>query len=143
MLEGGAEMSLQCGFEHARPHGIKIGLRKFVLLCADGPEGLPKATVRHQTGVGHAARRLEQLLARADSPGTALRTIYDAYNDEEVVLSKEEIRLIQRIRSGRFPHVEARPALGICACQHVSMQRVWYALLELKECTTVLSALKF
>ena len=28
------------------------------------------------------------------------------------MLSKEEVRLIQRIRSGRFPHVEARPALG-------------------------------
>ena len=71
-----------------------------------------------------AACRLEQLLARADSPGTALRTIYDAYNDEEVVLSREEIRLIQRIRSGRFPHVEARWAPSADACRHVSMQNV-------------------
>ena len=69
-------------------------------------------------------RRLEQLLARADSPGTALRTIYDAYNDEEVVLSKEEVRLIQRIRSGRFPHVEARPALGNYTCRHALMHFV-------------------
>ncbi len=61
-----------------------------------------------QCTLAGSPHRLEQLLARADSPGTALRTIYDAYNDEEVVLSKEEIRLIQRIRSGRFPHVEAR-----------------------------------
>lgn len=75
-------------------------------------EGCPaNARIQQEGGcilVAGALRRLEQLLARADSPGTALRTIYDAYNDEEVVLSKEEIRLIQRIRAGRFPHVEAR-----------------------------------
>ena len=52
--------------------------------------------------------KLDALLARADAGGRALRTIYDEYNDEEIVLSKEELRLIQRIREGRFPHVEVR-----------------------------------
>ena len=59
------------------------------------------------------------------------------------MLSKEEVRLIQRIRSGRFPHVEARPALGNHACRHVSMQSLPdTALLGLEQCTTGLSALK-
>ena len=49
--------------------------------------------------------RLEELLARADS-GAALRTIYDEYNDEEIVLARDEIALLQRIREGKFPHVE-------------------------------------
>jgi ribosome biogenesis protein ERB1 len=40
--------------------------------------------------------------------GRALRTLYDEYNDEEVVLSKEELCMIMRIRKGQFPHVEVR-----------------------------------
>ena len=58
--------------------------------------------------------RLDALLARNDAGGRALRTIYDEYNDEEIVLSREEIQLIQRIRQGRFPHVEVCTALGFC-----------------------------
>lgn len=50
---------------------------------------------------------LDALLARADG-GAAARTIYDAYNDEEVVLSKEELGMLLRIRRGQFPHVEVR-----------------------------------
>lgn len=39
----------------------------------------------------------------------AMRTIYDEYNDEEVVLSKDELRMIMAIRKGQFPHVEVNP----------------------------------
>jgi hypothetical protein len=56
--------------------------------------------------------KLEQLLARNDS-SKALRTIYDAYNDEDIVLSKDELRMIMRIRKGQFPHVEVRAALCV------------------------------
>jgi hypothetical protein len=49
--------------------------------------------------------RLEALLARNDS-GKALRTIYDEYNDEDIVLTRQELELVQRIREGKFPHVE-------------------------------------
>ena len=35
--------------------------------------------------------------------------MYDEYNDEEVELSKEEIRMIRRIREGRIPHAEVNP----------------------------------
>ena len=51
--------------------------------------------------------RLDALLAKNDL-GTQWRTIYDEYNDEEIVLSKEEVELIQRVREGRFPDVEVR-----------------------------------
>ena len=34
--------------------------------------------------------------------------MYDAYNDEEVVLSREELRMIQRIRAGQ-PSVAFQP----------------------------------
>jgi hypothetical protein len=62
--------------------------------------------------------RLDALLARNDAGGRALRTLYDEYNDEEIVLSKEEVQLIQRIRAGRFPHVEVRcwGVLSFVAC---------------------------
>lgn len=43
--------------------------------------------------------KLDALLARNDSR-KALRTIYDEYNDEEIVLSKEELEMIMRIRWG-------------------------------------------
>lgn len=39
----------------------------------------------------------------------ALRTIYDEYNDEEITLTKEELRMIMAIRKGQFPHVEVNP----------------------------------
>ncbi|KAK9829975.1 hypothetical protein WJX72_008983 [[Myrmecia] bisecta] len=52
--------------------------------------------------------RLDALLARNDS-GKEWRTVYDEYNDEEIVLSKEEMQLIQRIRAGQFPHIEVNP----------------------------------
>jgi len=39
----------------------------------------------------------------------AMRTIYDEYNDEEVELSKDELRMIMAIRKGHFPHVEVNP----------------------------------
>jgi len=51
---------------------------------------------------------LEKLLARSDS-AKEYRTIYDEYNDEEIVLSKEEMRMIQRLRAGKFAHVEVNP----------------------------------
>ena len=59
--------------------------------------------------------RLDALLARNDS-GKALRTIYDEYNDEDIVLSKEELQMVQRIRQGRFPHVEVSSCCCYCSC---------------------------
>ncbi|KAJ9521536.1 hypothetical protein QJQ45_008812 [Haematococcus lacustris] len=60
--------------------------------------------------------RLEQLLDRNDSKKAskwfakmAMRTIYDEYNDEEITLSKDELRMIMAIRKGQFPHVEINP----------------------------------
>ncbi|GAB4816894.1 hypothetical protein N2152v2_003940 [Parachlorella kessleri] len=50
--------------------------------------------------------KLDKLLARNDGKGL---TIYDDYNDEEITLTKEEIRMLQRIRIGQFPHVEVNP----------------------------------
>lgn len=40
---------------------------------------------------------LDTLLDRNDHK-SALRTIYDEYNDEEITLSKEELGMIMRIR---------------------------------------------
>ena len=51
--------------------------------------------------------KLDALLARNDG-GAAWRTVYDEYNGEEITLSKEEMKMIQRIREGKFPHVEVR-----------------------------------
>lgn len=52
--------------------------------------------------------KLSQLLDKTDS-STAWRTVYDKYNDEEIVLTKEEMRMIQNIRVGRFPHADIDP----------------------------------
>ena len=51
---------------------------------------------------------LDRLLARSDS-AKEWRTVYDEYNDEEIVLSKEEMSMIQRIRAGKFAHIEVNP----------------------------------
>eukprot|EP00899_Mesostigma_viride_P002463 jgi/Mesvir1/12217/Mv00445-RA.1 len=52
--------------------------------------------------------QIDAFLARADDP-KAWRTIYDAYNDEEIVLTREEVETIQRIREGKIPHAEVNP----------------------------------
>jgi ribosome biogenesis protein ERB1 len=48
------------------------------------------------------------LIGRSEG-GKSWRTIYDPYNGEEVTLSKEEVRMLMRIRQGHFPHVEVNP----------------------------------
>ncbi|PRW59011.1 ribosome biogenesis BOP1-like protein [Chlorella sorokiniana] len=53
--------------------------------------------------------RLERHISKQDSLAKEMRTVYDEYNDEEIELSKEEMRMIQRIRQGQFPHVEVNP----------------------------------
>lgn len=57
---------------------------------------------------GRRGDKLDALLARNDG-GKALRTVYDEYNDEEIVLSKDEIKMLMRIRRGQFPHMEVDP----------------------------------
>uniref|UniRef100_A0A7S0RRE2 Ribosome biogenesis protein BOP1 homolog n=1 Tax=Chlamydomonas leiostraca TaxID=1034604 RepID=A0A7S0RRE2_9CHLO len=52
--------------------------------------------------------KLDALLDRNDSR-KAMRTIYDEYNDEEITLTKEELRMIMAIRKGHFPSVEVNP----------------------------------
>lgn len=47
---------------------------------------------------------LDALLERADG-GAALRTIYDEHNDEDIVLTRDEVRMVTNIRRGAFPHV--------------------------------------
>ena len=59
--------------------------------------------------------RMDRLLAQADG-GVGWRTVYDEYNGEEIVLSKEEFRMIQRVREGRFPHVEGTNGHQCSAC---------------------------
>jgi len=49
--------------------------------------------------------KLDTLIERNDDPD-AWRKVYDQYNDEEIVLSKEEMRMIQNIRAGRFAHAD-------------------------------------
>ncbi|CAN6476104.1 unnamed protein product [Victoria cruziana] len=49
-------------------------------------------------------RRL--ILEKCQLPG---RRIYDEYNDEEVVLTKEETKIIHRLLSGRTPHSDVNP----------------------------------
>ena len=52
---------------------------------------------------------LDAVLLRNDSPGAALRTIYDPYNDEELTLSREELRTLMNIQQGRMPEVNIDP----------------------------------
>lgn len=37
------------------------------------------------------------------------KTVYDEYNDEEIKLTKEEIRMIRRLREGKIPHAQVNP----------------------------------
>ena len=54
------------------------------------------------TGTGSMAAAL----AAKDDPTTFRRTIYDALNDKEVVLSERDLEIIRRIQSGAFAHPE-------------------------------------
>lgn len=37
------------------------------------------------------------------------RKIYDEYNDEEVELTKEEVKVIKRLLKGKAPHTDFDP----------------------------------
>ena len=52
---------------------------------------------------------LDAVLQRNDTPGAALRTIYDPYNDEELTLSREELRVLMNIQQGKMPEVHINP----------------------------------
>ncbi|PSC76374.1 ribosome biogenesis BOP1-like protein [Micractinium conductrix] len=80
---------------------------------------VPLEWYRHEEHIGYNVEgqkiekgprrdRLDKLIAKQDS-GKEFRTVYDEYNGEEIVLSKEEMRMIARIRAGQFPHVEVNP----------------------------------
>ncbi|GAB5362960.1 hypothetical protein AAMO2058_000843200 [Amorphochlora amoebiformis] len=45
---------------------------------------------------------LDEILARTDDPNR-YRTIYDKLNDQTIVLSKEEMDIVHRVRQGKFP----------------------------------------
>ncbi|KAH9685267.1 Ribosome biogenesis protein BOP1-like [Citrus sinensis] len=49
--------------------------------------------------------KLASFLANVDD-SKSWRKIYDEYNDEEVELTKEEIRLVQRLLKGKAPHTD-------------------------------------
>lgn len=49
--------------------------------------------------------RIDQAIANRDD-SRALRTVYDMYNDREVVLSDRDLEIIQRIQAGTFAHAE-------------------------------------
>jgi len=49
--------------------------------------------------------RIDQLLAHRDDP-EARRTIYDMYNDRNVVLTEREMEIIRRVQAGAFAHPE-------------------------------------
>ncbi|KAL5702799.1 Ribosome biogenesis protein 1 [Ranunculus cassubicifolius] len=52
--------------------------------------------------------KLDSLLANADDSKN-WRKLYDDYNDEEVELTAQEIKLVRRILKGKTPHAEADP----------------------------------
>ena len=52
-----------------------------------------------------SASGIDAALAAQDDPNWS-RTIYDAYNDREIVLSDRDLMLIERMRSGQFAHPE-------------------------------------
>lgn len=45
---------------------------------------------------------LDDFLSRTDDPAR-WRTVYDKLNDEKIVLSREEMDIVHRVRQGRFP----------------------------------------
>ena len=42
------------------------------------------------------------------------KKVYDAYNDEEVQLTKEDMDVLRRIREGRTPHSSVNPYEVTC-----------------------------
>ncbi|GFH18637.1 ribosome biogenesis protein BOP1 homolog [Haematococcus lacustris] len=78
------------------------------------PLGAGPLTANTCIGKGTSIRRQQPLMVTrlVDSSYVnvhAMRTIYDEYNDEEITLSKDELRMIMAIRKGQFPHVEINP----------------------------------
>ncbi|KAG6550611.1 hypothetical protein Mapa_007864 [Marchantia paleacea] len=52
--------------------------------------------------------QLDAFLSRADD-SRDWRRLYDEYNDEEIILTKDEIKMISKLREGRTPHEGVNP----------------------------------
>lgn len=52
---------------------------------------------------------LKMHLALASWALCCRKKVYDAYNDEEVQLTKEDLDVLRRIREGRTPHGNVNP----------------------------------
>ncbi|KAL3697695.1 hypothetical protein R1sor_011771 [Riccia sorocarpa] len=52
--------------------------------------------------------QLDAFLSRADD-SKDWRKLYDEYNDEEIILTKDEVDMIRRLREGRTPHADVNP----------------------------------
>ncbi|BBN03750.1 ribosome biogenesis protein ERB1 [Marchantia polymorpha subsp. ruderalis] len=52
--------------------------------------------------------QLDAFLSRADD-SKDWRRLYDEYNDEEIILTKDEIKMINKLREGRTPHEGVNP----------------------------------
>ena len=49
--------------------------------------------------------RLDLALSSRDDPNSR-RTVYDMYNDKEIVLSDRDLEIIRRLQAGAFAHPE-------------------------------------
>ncbi len=58
------------------------------------------------------------------SPTPYSRTIYDELNDEKIVLTDEELSIINRIRHGKFPHREFDPEEDYTAPMEIRVERL-------------------
>jgi ribosome biogenesis protein ERB1 len=58
-----------------------------------------------KVGKSKGLSRMDQAIANRDDPA-ARRTIYDMYNDREVVLSQRDMEIIRRMQAGAFAHPE-------------------------------------
>ena len=98
--------------EEERPHRNTVGDVPLDWYRAEDHIGYDAegAKIAKSSGGSGGRDALDALVARADDPaGALLRTVYDAYNDEVVRLTDEEVRMVMRVRRGLFPHVEVDP----------------------------------
>jgi len=81
---------------------------------------VPLAWYRHEDHIGYdrsggkisktgaEGDTLDRLIARSEG-GKSWRTLRDPFNGEDVTLTKDEVRMLMRIRSGQLPHGDVDP----------------------------------
>lgn len=113
LLAGAPQHGWQCAagvVQRGGAHWVHAARPQAGEACRAGPPGRHYSLARRpQLQVRGSRRARVHALLTGCIASRARWTIFDEYNDEEIVLNAREVELLRRVQAGQFPHPEHDP----------------------------------